>query len=340
MARWHEDLPGGVVNLIRQSVVAEYATVSSAGVPIDTPTYSFPSDNLESVDLATGIAYPSKAERARKNPKVGLLFEGAADEPVVSIAGHAAVLDGDLQENVDRYLAEVGSYELPGGGVWSVAQKAVWYWTRIIVTVVPLTVRWWESPAAMDAKPSVWNAPAGIRLRPSDPAPPGSISKAPDWPLLPWLEVAERALARAASGHLSVCDRHGYPLPIRVQSWTLADDGFDLSVPKESPWDPCGRATLTFSGVETFIGTLAADGTRLRLRVERALPIFPLIVDPTQVFTPSQSTKENLMRRLTEETSRRGQPVPSIPLEIPQPTEGAKLRMSRQYLLAEKLAGH
>lgn len=341
MARWHEDLPEGVVRLIRESVVAEYATVSSAGVPIDTPIYCFPSADLESLDIATGIAYPSKAERARKNPKVGLLYEGTKDEPVASISGHAAVLDANLQANVDRYLAEVGSYELPGGSTWSVAQRAVWYWTRIIVAVVPLTIRWWDSPAALNDKPKIWNAPASMRLRPSDPAPPGSTSKAPDWPLLPWREVIERVRPRAPSAHLTACDSNGYPLPIRVQSWMLAEDGLDMSVPTELPWDRSGKASLTFNGVETFIGTLVpGGGTTLRLRVERALPIFPLIEDPKQVFTPAPKTRDNLMRRLTEETRRRGQAIPTIPQQIPAPSDGAKLRLSRQYLLAEKLSDH
>lgn len=162
-------------------------------MPIDTPTLCFPTSDLSSLDIGTGLAYPAKAERARRNPKVGMLIEGSPDEPVVSVAGTAVIRDADFQANLDRYLAET-AYWMPGAPPWESARNAIWYWTRIIVQVVPVVVRWWESSAAMDGAPHVWHAPRDPRLV-SDPSPPGRPSPAPGWPRPVWDVHARTVMA-------------------------------------------------------------------------------------------------------------------------------------------------
>jgi hypothetical protein len=323
-----QELPGNVLDLMRSGSIASYATVSAAGVPIDTPVLYFPSEGLRSFDLATGLSYPAKAERARRNPKVGLLLEGGPDEPVISIAGMAAVRDADLQANVLRYLSEA-AHTLPHNPDWALARQAVWYWTRILVEITPARVSWWDNPAAMDGPPHRWEAPADTLFPRSDPAPPGIPSDAAKWEQKPWHELAQRALGRNAAGHLSVIDAEGFPRPIRARSIVATETGFALNLPRGLPWDLSGKACLTFGGLETFIGELAGRDGLVSMQVERTLPLFPMTQDMTQLWEPTPDTREQLMRRLRQETERRGQPIPTIPTDRPPPSEGYRRRMER-----------
>jgi hypothetical protein len=323
-----EDLPDEVLELMRAGRIAQYATVSAAGMPIDTPVLYFPSDGLRSLDLATGLAYPAKAERARRNPKVGLLLEGGPDEPVISVAGMAAVRDADLQANVDRYLAEC-CYTLPHDPDWALARQAVWYWTRMIVEVTPARVLWWDNRAEMDSPPRSWRAPPDTVFPKSDPPPLGATSRPAKWASQPWAELARQAVDRGAAGHLSVIDDEGFPLPMPVRSMEVTAEGFALDLPRGIPWPLEGSACLTFGGVETFLGQAESLAGQVRLRVERSLPVFPMTRDMTQLWEPTADTRAQLMRRLEEEAARRGQAIPAVPLERPPPSEGYRRRMAR-----------
>jgi hypothetical protein len=241
----NEALPGHVLDLLKSASFAEYATVSAAGVPVDTPVLIFPGEDLRNVNLATGLSYPAKAERARRNPRVGLLIEGAPDEPVISIAGMAAVRDRDLQANVDRYLAEA-SYSLAHDPDWSLARQAVWYWTRMIVEIAPVRVVWWENAAAMNRPPQSWAAPVGAAFPSSDPSPPGKGGEAAKWQEIPWQQLAAQALQRAVPGYVSVIDAEGFPRPLRATAIGITATGFTLTMPEGIPWEMAGKACLTF----------------------------------------------------------------------------------------------
>lgn len=328
-----DDLPEAVLELMRSGAVAGFATVSAAGVPIDTPVLYFPSDGLRSFDLATGLAYPAKAERARRNPKVGLLLEGEADEPVVAIAGMAAVRDADLQANVLRYLAET-AHTLPFDPDWALARQAVWYWTRIIIEVTPSRVLWWDNPSAMDGPPHCWRAPDMTVFPSSDPAPPGKTSKPADWDVSDSQELARQALTRGAKCHLSLIDAEGFALPMPVRTAELTASGFALDLPRGIPGPLAGKACLTFGGIETFIGEVSGSPGRVMFRVERALPVLPMTQDMTQLWQPADHTRSELMRRLAEETARRGQSVPQIPADRPPPSAIYQRRMARMKAMA------
>lgn len=297
-------------------------------MPIDTPLVTFTSEDLATIDAGTGLAYPWKAERARRNPKTGLLFEGSAHQPVVSIAGMAAVQDADFQANLHRYLAEeiLAPYLNPKLVDYeTVTRHAIWYFTRILICVKPVFVRWWRTPADTDGPPEEWRAPIDTVYPPSDRAPPGEVSRAPWRAAAPWRNLAQTALARGAPGHLTLLDAQGFPLPIRAREIQAQAEGFRLVMPGWLPWSG-GKATLSFEGVETFVGEARIEGTEALLRVERAMPVLPMMADLTEVLHPRPATRAALMARLDYETRRRGQPLPTMPAQPPEPTAGARLR--------------
>jgi Pyridoxamine 5'-phosphate oxidase len=324
-------LPDDVVELLDSVSTAEFGTVSSSGVPIDTPMLLFPSDGLRTFDVGTGLSYPAKAERARRNPKVGLLMEGDPGEPIVSIAGHAEVRDTNLQANAERYIAETahdGLFDAP----WEVARKAVWYWTRIIVAITPVRIMWWDNAIAMDSAPHRWDAPADTAYPDSAPRPSGELSKAPQWSQPSWRQQAQDAMAGGLPAHLTLGDDEGYPLPIRARAVQLTDDGFTLDMPAGSPWGSGrgpAKATLSFVGLSIFVGEAVGAGSATTFQVERALPMHPIVKDPGELFAPTDATRDGLMTRLRHETARRGQPIPAIPEIKPAPTAGAQRRLDR-----------
>lgn len=322
------DLPEHVFRLIESGVVAEFATVTAKGVPVDTPTYYFPSDDMATIDLATGVPNPAKAERARRNSKVGMLIEGRPEEPVVVIRAHAAVRDSDIQSNAIRYLAETGYKGISHGITWEQARLAITYWSRIIIENTPERIYWWDSHDALDGQPEVWNADAGTLWPASDPAPEAKISPG-SWTARPWQEVAADAVAAGDAGHLSVLDGDGFPLPMRAKSFELVEEGFRLVMPRGTPWKLEGKASLTFAGFRTFVGEAEPEGKTVLFRAERALPQHPSTLDTKQVLQPAESTLAKTRARLEAEMARRGQPLPIIPDEPPERTRIAKIRMAR-----------
>ena len=322
------ELPENVTAMLRRTLVTQFATLNKTGVPIDTPLSYFNPDDLATIDVATGLSYPAKAERARRNPRVGLLIAGSKDEPVVSIAGMAAVKDADLQANALRYIAETG-FSRPGNPPWELARNAVWYWTRMIVCVAPVMVRWWDNREALDVPPHVVRAPVDTAYPACDPAPPGSLSASSNWPAPDWRELARGVTGMGGIAHLTVCDAEGFPLPMPVRDVRLGDDGFAMRVPGGAPWPCQGKACLTYYGNQTFIGEASSDGEETLLKVDRALPIHPFVADETVMWEPQADLREALMSRLRHEVARRGQPIPTLPEEEPEPTPGAKIRIAR-----------
>ena len=322
------DLPKPVLQLIESGVVANFATMTANGTPIDTPTYYFPSDDMATIDLATGVPNPAKAERARRDSKVGFLIEGRIEEPVVVIRAHAAVRDSDIQANAIRYLAETGYRGISHGITWEQARLAITYWSRIIIENTPERIYWWDNHAALDGPPGVWNAAPGTRWPNSDPAPQTKVSPS-NWPTRPWQDVADEAIVAEHPPHLTVVDTDGFPVPMRVTSLERLEVGFRLLMPQGMPWRFAGKGSVTFAGFRTFVGDAEPEGDTVLFRVERALPQNPTTLDTKQVLQPAENLQAKRFARLEYELSRRGQSLPIIPDEPPERTRIAKFRMAR-----------
>jgi hypothetical protein len=206
-------------------------------------------------------------------------------------------------------------------------RQAVWYWARIIVSTSPRRVAWWPSTEDLDAAPEIWTAPETTVFPRSDPAPSGPPTAPATWHQpTDWRPRAREVLALGLTAHLSVCDKEGFPLPFRVRSVDLADEGFALEIPKGAPWTPTGPASLCFSGRGTFVGLVEATADGARLTVERRLPDLPLMANPAELWEPQPETKAALMTRLERELARRSLPLPRVPDVPPPPTAGSLLR--------------
>jgi hypothetical protein len=322
------DLPPHVFAMVESGVVAEFATISAAGIPIDTPTYYFPADDMKTIDLATGVPNPAKAERVRRNSKVGLLIEGRPEEPVVVIRARGAVRDSDIQANAIRYLAETGYKGISHGITWEQARLAITYWSRIIIENTPERVYWWDNHAAMDGPPGVWSADGNTAWPTSDPAPGSRVSPG-NWTARAWQDVARDAVASGDAAHLSVVDGDGFPVPMRATAFELVEEGFRLDLPKGVPWTFAGKASLTFAGFRTLVGEAVPQADGALFRAERALPQHPSTLDTKQVLQPAETTLAKTRARLEAEMARLGQPLPVIPAEPPERTRIARIRMAR-----------
>ncbi|TDW83568.1 hypothetical protein [Kribbella sp. VKM Ac-2566] len=321
VSRW----PAEVLPLFERAITCEYASLTRSGAPITWPLTPYYDPGATTVDVSTGLTYPAKAERARRDPRVALLFSdptgsGLSDTPVVLVRGLATVRDADLQANTDQYVRRVLE-KLPqtvAGQPWFLVRRQQWYWSRLWIEITPLKILWWPA-GQLDAEPLRWDAPADVIAPPSDPAPEGAAP--PPWAAPPadWRPGADRAM-RLGHPVLTVRDAEGWPLPLRSLGVERVDDGFVVRTGALGT-AAAGRACLTFhdhpevfTGQENaaFVGTATPAAGGVHVRVDRALADFSL---PTGRFSQLRrfvSSSRRLTPRLAHEAARRHQPVPVV----------------------------
>jgi hypothetical protein len=319
--------PAQLTEAFERALTCEYASLTRAGAPVTMPSTPYVGNGT--LDVSTGLSYPAKAERARRNPKVALLFAdsiGNTSEgtPVVLVQGHAAVRDADLQSNTDRY-ARVAVEKLPEatkGQPKFLLRRMKFYYARIWIEVVPQRILWWEDRDLAGA-PQEWRIGSGRELPRSDPAPTGRQSPAWLTPPADWRGIAARALRELPLADLTFVDVDGYPLCVPVTAGSLEGDLVSLGLGSGAPELRPGPACLTVHGHDerfttqenhTLVGELMLHGGGPRLRVERALADWSLAGNRAQIAIGFLHKGRMLSPRLSAEAARRGQPVPEVRL--------------------------
>jgi hypothetical protein len=321
--------PRELLPVFERFLVCEYASLSRQGAPITYPVTPYVGEDGRTLDVSCGLTSPAKAERARRNPEIALLFSGPTGSgldapPVVLVQGKATVRDRDLQANTDRYVRlQLAKYPDPWRGTphWFMRRQD-WYWARIWILVTPLRITWWPQ-GCLDQPPETWSAPADTVVPASDPAPAGAQPPAwrdpdPSWPdRLAW---AVRDLGRPI---LTVVDAEGLPVPFRVRAHYPVEGGsVRLELPAGRPVDVTGGpACLTFHQHESrfrayenavFVGRVDTTGDAATFVAERALPDISLMGSRWRRARDFLSARREIKGRVVAEAARRDQPPPRV----------------------------
>jgi hypothetical protein len=327
--------PDELTPLFEKSVTVEYASLTRSGMPICVPTTPYVGGNHDTLDVSTGLTYPAKAERARRNPKVCLLYGdpigcNLPDPPVVMVQGFAAVRDSDLQTNTDRYVKLTLS-KLPEaykGKPRFALRMMPWYFARIWIEITPIRIYQWEA-RTLAAEPSIYRVGDDAAIPSSDPAPAGKPP--PPWidPPASWQDAAD-IVASAGESYLcdiTTVDSEGFPACQPVAGVERDSHGFSLRLGRGAlPIEP-GNACLTFhthpgnftsQQNRTFAGRVVAVGdsglAAVHFQVDRALGDWSLAGNQVAMSIDFLRKGYKLRPRLRNEAARRGQPVPKVRL--------------------------
>ena len=323
-----EPWPAQLSPLFEKAITVTYVSQTKDGNPVSSPLTPYVGQGGATLDVSTGLTYPSKAERARRNPKVCLLYSdmvgsGLMAAPIALVRGWAAVRDSNLQANADRYI-QLSQAKLPDstkGQPKILLRRFRWYFSRIWIEITPAHILWWEG-GDLDKEPIEWRAPDTLEIPESDAKPLGMAP--PPWlePPLSWQEHADYAISNLSHRDLSYVDRDGFPICVPAREVESIAEGFRLQLPRGIRLPDGGGACMTFhdhpevfTGQEnrTFIGTISATtGGSILFSVERALADWSLPGNRLKMAAGFLSKGRRLSPRLKREAERRGQQVPEV----------------------------
>jgi hypothetical protein len=245
-------LPADVQNVFARFLTTELTTIDHRGQPVTWPVtpYYHPGDAC--IDVTTGLGLPKKADDARANPQVSLLFSdptgsGLEQPPTVLVQGSADVDDRDLEANADRYARE-SVQKLPGLAAIQpprvVRRAMAWYYDRIYIHVRPERVYVWPH-GDLASEPELFDAHME-EVRSGHSEEPERFHAPPAGGLSVWNERIGELGTVHPTAVLSVVCPDGFPFAVRVRvrrdpasRWIAISD-----VPDGLPL-AAGRACLT-----------------------------------------------------------------------------------------------
>jgi hypothetical protein len=150
-----KSLPAHVLDAIFAYRSCEFSTLAKDGTPITMPVSPVIVPERDQIVITTSIGLPNKAFNVRRDGRVSLLFSepvgsGMSLPPAVLIQGDAACPDevttsGPELDKLWRILAvrqpASDAYVANPLGRWLMD----WYYMRLLITVTPRQIRWWEN---------------------------------------------------------------------------------------------------------------------------------------------------------------------------------------------------
>jgi hypothetical protein len=259
-------LPHEVQAVFDQFITTELTTIDPFGQPVTWPVTPYYTPGAPCIDVTTGLGYPQKANDARSNPLVGLLFSdptgsGLEGPPMVLVQGSAHVDDLDLDANRERYARE-SLEKLPGAGRLQppAALKRLlgWYYLRIYIHVRPERIYVW-SHGDTAGEPQLYDAHLE-EVRSGHSEEPERYRATPEGGTSRWHARIAELGTRHPTAVLSIVSPDGFPFAVRVPvhvdeaaRWIRIE-----GAPTGMPFQP-GLACLTpharderFSGQENF----------------------------------------------------------------------------------------
>jgi hypothetical protein len=215
-------LPPDVQAVFDRFITTELTTIDQGGQPITWPVTPYYAPGAPCIDVTTGLGYPKKANDARANPLVALLFSdptGSAltGAPMVLVQGSAEVDDHDLESNRERYAQE-SLEKLPGTAKLTppapVRRLLDWYYARIYIHVRPERIYVWPG-GEVSGEPELYDTHIE-EVRSGHSEEPERFHADPAGGVSDWDPRIKELGTRYPTAVLSIVSPDGFPFSIRV----------------------------------------------------------------------------------------------------------------------------